>query len=337
MLKRWIGLLLFVVAIALVVLGSSGWQAQLAEKQANSQPVRDLASRNFVGSIEPPTIDPQRLLADVEALSFQRYTESDRSRARDYIQQSLEQAGWTIEKQAFGEATAAGINLYAERSGSDPEAGKILLAAHYDTVELSPGADDNATSVATVLEAARLLAQTSTPRTLEIALFDLEEAGLLGSVAFAEQLASAQDLQGAIIMDMIGYACYESGCQSYPDLLPIEPPTDRGDFLAVIGDQGHPDLIKSFTQANPPDLPQVLTLAIPTFGRLTPDLVRSDHVPFWRRGIGAVLVTDTANFRNPNYHQATDTPETLDQDFFVGATQRVVNATTALLMQDNNG
>ena len=324
MIKRWMGLL-FALAIAGVLFSRLIWQSPIVENQP-FQPV---------SSVGVPIVEPERVLAEVRALSFQRYTEPDRSRARDYIQQALEAAGWTVERQAFGEGSGRGVNLYAERLGSDPNAGKILLAAHYDTVEVSPGADDNATSVATVLETARLLAQVSTPRTLGVALFDLEEAGLLGSIAFAEEIAPDQNIQGAIVMDMVGYACHERGCQSYPEFLPIEPPTDLGNFLAVIGDQGHPVLVESFVQDNSPDLPQVLTLSIPTFGRLTPDLLRSDHVPFWRRGIGAVLVTDTANFRNPNYHRATDIPETLDRDFFLGAAQRIVNATTALLMQKN--
>lgn len=318
--------------MAIALIGWSVYQERSTGSEA-SRYQNTFSSSNLFLTV--PSVNPQRLIADVEALSFRRFTEADRSRARDYLRQSLEDAGWTVQTQAFPN----GINLYAERPGTDPAAGKILLAAHYDTVERSPGADDNATAVATVLEAARLLGQQSTPRTLQLALFDLEETGLEGSIAFAEEIAS-DDLQGVIVLDMIGYACDEAGCQTYPPL-PITPPTDRGDFLAVIGDQGSPFLINSFLnnhfltegaeQAPPLNLPQVLTLSIPTFGRLTPDLVRSDHVPFWRKGIGAVLVTDTANFRNPHYHQPSDTLETIDRSFFVGSAQRVVNATAALL------
>lgn len=101
--------------------------------------------------------------------------------------------------------------------------------------------------------------------------------------------------------------------------------------MAVIGNQGHPALINSFTQSTRPTLPQVLTLAIPTLGDFTPDLVRSDHAPFWKNGLGAVLVTDTANFRNPHYHQPTDTLETLDREFFLGSAQIIINAVTTLL------
>lgn len=319
--RRLVWLVLFIAAIATVLIGW-GWHQEQSPR--SSMGAIDLSqSREVVA----PSVDSQRLLADVATLAVERYTEDSRRQALRYLTDALEQAGWTPQLEPF----EGGINLYAERAGTDPEAGSILLAAHYDTVEQSPGADDNATSVAVVLEAARLLGTYPTPRTLQLVLFDLEESGLLGSEAFAQK--PLDTLQGAIVMDMLGYACYEAGCQSYPSVLPVTPPTDRGDFLAVIGDQGHPYLIDSFMQSGRSDSPKVLTLSVPTLGRLTPDLVRSDHVPFWRKGVGAVLVTDTANFRNPHYHQPTDTRDTIDSEFFVGSAQRIIDATTALLTQ----
>ncbi|WP_416670600.1 M28 family peptidase [Egbenema bharatensis] len=322
--KQWVWSALLGMVVMLTLVGWSLHQDRSPSLVFSDQPP---VSPQQAAQSTPiaPTVNAERLMADLATFSFERFTEADRSRARQELRQSLEMAGWTVQTQAFEH----GINLYAERMGTDPTAGTILLAAHYDTVERSPGADDNATAVATVLEAARLFSQQPTPRTLQLALFDLEETGLEGSTAFAEEVAQ-DDLQGVIVMDMLGYACQEAGCQTYPPL-PITPPTDRGNFLAVIGDRGNPALIDSFNPSEPADLPPVLTLAVPTFGQLTPDMMRSDHVPFWRRGIGAVLVTDTANFRNPYYHQPDDTVETIDQAFFVGAAQRVVNAATTLL------
>ena len=178
--------------------------------------------------------------------------------------------------------------------------------------------------------------QIDTPRSLQLVLFDLEELGLIGSGIFVEKLSQPQTLKGVVILDMIGYTCKTAGCQTYPPL-PIQPPTDRGDFLAAIGDQAHPELAESVAQAAKqaalPNLPPVFALSVPTLGGLAPDLVRSDHTPFWKIGIGAVLLTDTANFRNPNYHQPTDTLKTIDRDFFVGSAQIVVNTVTALLQQ----
>ncbi|NEQ25422.1 MAG: M28 family peptidase, partial [Microcoleus sp. SIO2G3] len=201
-------------------------------------------------AIAPPRIDPDRLWNDLNELAFRRYEGIDRSRARSYILKALTDAGWTPQAQTFTQ----GVNIVAERPGSDPTAGKILLGAHYDSVEVSPGADDNATAVATVLEAARLFGSIDTTRTLQLVLFDEEETGLLGSFAFVDRLAP-NELHGAVILEMLGYACYESGCQQYPLNLPIEPPTDRGDFLAIVGDRGHMPLIHSFEQAQRSNLP----------------------------------------------------------------------------------
>lgn len=271
-----------------------------------------------------PKVDADRLLSDLKFLAFERHGNSDRQRSRAYIRRVLEAAGWQVEEQPFLD----GVNLYAERSGSDPNLKAVLLGAHYDTVDASPGADDNGTGVATVLETARLLGQLVTPRSLQLVLFDLEESGLFGSKAYVEQIDKTQ-LRGAIVLDMVGYRCETAGCQSYPSVLPIRPPTDRGNFLAAIGDQGHPELLNSFV--NQDNLPPVLTLAVPTLGGVASDLVRSDHAPFWDKGIGAVLVTDTANFRNPHYHQPSDTVETIDAEFFVGSAQQIINAIARLL------
>ncbi|MBW4464815.1 MAG: M20/M25/M40 family metallo-hydrolase [Pegethrix bostrychoides GSE-TBD4-15B] len=311
------------------------WQMRLPLLQRFT-PAPALLSDAPAQAIELPRAVPERLWADLEGLSFKRYREAERAQARLYIQQRLEVAGWQTQLQPF----AGGVNLVAERQGSDPSLGAILLGAHYDTVEVAPGADDNATAVAALLEAARLL-KPPTPRTLQLVFFDLEERGLLGSKPFVEQL-SPKSVQAAVVLDMIGYRCDQPGCQSYPPLLPMQSPPDRGDFLAVLGDQSHADLLKYFTAGTASGnasgnasgaqvLPPVITLAIPTLGGLAPDLVRSDHAPFWNKGIGAVLVSDTANFRNPNYHQASDTLETIDPDFFVGSAQIVINAVAQML------
>jgi Zn-dependent M28 family amino/carboxypeptidase len=274
-----------------------------------------------------PRVNADRLLADLQALAGDRFSETGRNRARQYIMQSLLAAGWTPQQHEF----IGGINLYAERQGSDATGETLLIGAHYDAVQQSPGADDNATAVAAVLEIARLFADYAGVKTLQLVFFDQEEAGLVGSFNFVRDKVAPDRFQGAIILEMLGYACQTAGCQQYPSMLPITPPTTQGNFLAVIGDQGHMSLIDSFVHAGQPALPQVLTLPVPLLGPLTPHLLRSDHAPFWQQGLGAVMVTDTANFRNPHYHQQSDTPDTIDPEFFVGSTQLVVNAVSQLL------
>ncbi len=270
-------------------------------------------------------------MAHRRALNYRRYTEAERDRTRSYLTKSLKQLGWKPELQTF----EGGVNIFAQRQGTDAKAGSILVGAHYDTVSVSPGADDNATGVAVVLEVARLLGSRPTSRTLQLALFDREELGLLGSRAFVANEKHLENLQGALVMDMVGFACHKVGCQKYPQGLPVVPPSDKGDFLAVVGDMEHATLLDAFQPSGQDNLPPVLTLPVPLKGMLMPDTLRSDHAPFWYRGVGAVLLTDTANLRTPHYHQPSDTPATLDKSFFSGAAQIVVNATTKLLDSDH--
>ena len=277
--------------------------------------------------VPAPNVDSKQLFRHVKELNFKRYTNAERDRARNYLTQSLKKLGWSPTLQPF----ESGVNIFAQRQGTDPKAGAILVAAHYDTVPVSPGADDNASGVAVVLEVARLLGSRPTPRTLQVAFFDREELGLRGSIAFTANEAHLKNLHAVIVMDMVGFACYTPGCQRYPDGLPITPPSNRGDFLAVVGDSEHLPLLNTFQKSGQPSLPPVLTLPVPLKGMLMPDTLRSDHAPFWYQGVGAVLLTDTANLRTPHYHQPSDTPATLDRSFFTGAAQIVVNATTALL------
>ncbi|AFY57033.1 putative aminopeptidase [Rivularia sp. PCC 7116] len=275
-----------------------------------------------------PQVEPERLFADLENLSSQRFTTSERRRTRNYIINELKKIGWQSSLEQF----PRGINVFAEKPGTDSKAGAILLAAHYDTVLNSPGADDNATGVAVLLEIARLFNSAATPRTLQLAFFDKEEAGLLGSRAFVKNQARLQNLRGVIVMDMVGYACYTVGCQKTPSGFPITPTSDKGDFLAVVGDTEHLPLINTFQNLDKSsELPPVFTLPVPLKGFFTPDVLRSDHAPFWLQGIGALLVTDTANLRSSYYHQPSDTPTNIERDFFKGAAQLIVNATNSLL------
>lgn len=314
--KRWGWWLGLLVLTALVSIGGWNWVRGVSEPVPQGEMER---------SAIVLAVDGDRLLSHVQALAFERVSEPARAQARTYLTTALQAAGWNPQAQGF----EGGINLVAERPGTDPAAGTVILAAHYDTVERSPGADDNATGLATVLEAARLFGSLATPRTLKLVLFDREEVGLLGSTAYVAQVAEPEKTR-AVVLDMIGYRCTQPGCQHYPTL-PITPPSDTGTFLAVVGDQAHGAMVSAFQNLSDSSLPPVFTLTIPLLGPLRPDLVRSDHAAFWASGMGAVLVTDTANFRNPHYHQPTDTPETLDPVFFRGAASIVLQGVLALL------
>ncbi len=290
-------------------------------------------------------VEEARLMAHVEAIAQPRATPAQKKVARRYIIEQLSAYGLTPRQQQYGsgQSVSSGVNIIAEIPGSNPAAGTIVLGAHYDTTADSPGADDNGSAIAALLETARIFstqqAASTTPKGLKIVFFDQEErqldgSGLLGSLAFTEVAENIANVKGAVILDMIGYACRTPGCQNYPQNLPIPNVPDTGEFLAVLGLENHTNLIGAFMLSGQTTLPIVLSLPIPKLTlNLFPDLLRSDHAPFWEKGIPAVFVNDTANFRNPNYHTVTDTPNTLDRSFFRGSSQHVVNAIAALLSQ----
>ncbi len=327
--RIWLTLLVLVVVVIVGSRGSAFFEQRSSPKivetvpitTPHSQPETQEGNKELQVSID-------RLLGHIQKLNFPRYKTTERSRTRSYIMSELRKFGWTPKLEKFPN----GMNVFAERQGTDNTAGAILVGAHYDTVAASSGADDNASGVSVLLEIARLFASHPTPRTLQLAFFDLEEAGLLGSKAFVTNTQRLQKLQGVIVMDMVGYACYTTGCQKYPPGLPVTPPSDKGDFLVAVGDTENLSLLNAFNKTDTTNLPNILTLPIPLKGLLTPDTLRSDHAPFWYQGVGAVLVTDTANLRTPHYHKASDIPKNIDRSFFAGAAQILVNATDSLLM-----
>ncbi|MEB3217155.1 MAG: M20/M25/M40 family metallo-hydrolase [Nostocales cyanobacterium 94392] len=333
--KNLIFIIFIIIGIAVAVSFSNNFFSEAEETSVinNIQIETPLPEKEpETVAINPPPVDSQRLFADVQKLSFQRFTDAERKRTRDYITNELKKLGWEPALEEF----STGVNVFTEKQGRDRNAGAILIAAHYDTVFNSPGADDNASGVAVLLEIARLFGSDSTPRTLQLVFFDKEEAGLLGSRAFVNNPAHLENLRGVIVLDMVGYACYTSGCQKSPSGLPITPISDKGDFLAVVGDTEHLPLINAFKNVenninNSLKLPPVFTLPVPLKGVFTPDVLRSDHAPFWLQGIGALLITDTANLRSYYYHQPSDIPENIEGDFLTGAAQLIVNVTDSLL------
>lgn len=290
-------------------------------------------------------VDGERLRSHLHTLSTERYTNLALARTRAYLTQQLKTYGYEPTSQIFGAGNSVGTNLSIVRPGTQTPEQKILVGAHYDSVSGSPGADDNASGIATALEIARIFANYPTDKTLQVVFFDQEEfqpegAGLVGSNAFVNNPANLDGLESTIILEMLGYTCHEPGCQTYPPGLEQQNLPTQGDFIGVLGDADHLDLLATFA-TEVEDEPtttkalQAVTLPVP-LGTLPlmPDLFRSDHVPFWIKGIGAVMVSDTANFRNPNYHQESDTLESLDRVFLEQTANYIVER-VAKLLQDS--
>ncbi len=215
------------------------------------------------------------------------------------------------------------IGTVRPTQASAREAGPpLILAAHYDTVEGSPGADDNASALAVLLEVAHRIGSAQLQRPVQLIAFALEEPGLFGSQAYTAQLAATgQSIHGAIVLECVGYASNEEGSQTIPPGVPIAVPT-IGNFLGVIGNQTSALFTQKVAHAMARHLP-VVPLIVPGNGELLPDTRRSDHTAFWEQGFPALMLTDTANFRNPHYHQPTDTIDTLNLDFMAAVTDAV--------------
>ncbi|MEL7071320.1 MAG: M28 family peptidase [Cyanobacteria bacterium J06581_3] len=345
----------FFLAIAAVIMTVIIWGNPINAIKSAFLPEIPVIVTNFQPSQGVSlTVEEARMMAHVRAVAQPRSTPAQKAVTRSYITQQLQSYGLAPEEQPYRHpetqsAETGGVNIVVELPGSDPAAGTIVLGAHYDGPGDSPGADDNGSAIAALLEAARLFSGLSAvdstaslplPATLKLVFFDQEEqqpdgTGLLGSIAFTQRADNVNNVKGAIILDMIGYACRMEGCQGYPKGLPLQNVPSTGDFLAVLGLTDYTQLIGAFMGSAKTTWPQVLSLPIPKPTlKMFPDLLRSDHASFWEKNIPAVFVTDTANFRNANYHTVTDTPDTLDPSFLRGNAQHIVNALLTLLSQD---
>ncbi|MEV6924127.1 M20/M25/M40 family metallo-hydrolase [Dactylosporangium sp. NPDC051485] len=268
------------------------------------------------------TISPQRLRAHVEALTARgpRYEDTAGVPASlTYISDQLGGLGLAVRVERYGSELHQ-VNLVAEIQGGTSD-DAVELCAHWDTVATSPGADDNASGVAGVLEAARALRDADLPaRTIRFCLFGGEEEDFDGSTAHMARITPDTE---SIIFEMIGYTAPE---QRFPEELAgfIEPPA-RGDFIALVADQASQGLLEAFARrVEVPALPLVL----PEFAREV--AMRSDHVPYWTTGRRSLLVTDTADYRNPNYHRSGDTADTLDYAFAAAVVNASVRTITDL-------
>ena len=202
----------------------------------------------------------------------------------------------------------------------------IVIGAHYDTVPGSPGADDNATGVAVLLELAREIASGPLKYPVQLVAFDMEEYGYLGSSHHAAKYKQQQkSIRLMISLEMLGYCNHNPNSQSYPAGLKYFYP-NSGNFIALIGTlRTVPDLINLSGKIRKSGQP-CEWLPVPNRGLIVPDTRRSDHVPFWDNGYPAIMVTDTANMRNPHYHRESDRIETLDLDFLAGVCRGLVEA-----------
>ncbi len=253
--------------------------------------------------------------------------------AADYVRAQFEALGYAVAAQAYDVRGVHCENLEVAIPGSRRAAEIVLAGAHYDTVAGSPGADDNASGVAGLIEIARSLRGLLPQRTVKLVAFVNEEPpffpfGQMGSKLYATAArARGDDIRLMLSLEMLG--CYrdEPGSQAYPPFLKWFYP-DRGNFIAFVSNLRSRRALAEVTRAFRAHCAfPAERLASPAF---VPGVAWSDQRSFWRAGYPGVMVTDTAFYRNPHYHSATDTPERLRYPEMAQVVQGLGRALAAL-------
>ena len=260
-------------------------------------------------------------------------------RAADFIEEFFQRCGLIVSRQTF---PVGGIDCHNIEAvcpdflgNSEPH---WILGAHYDSAPGTPGADDNSSAVAILLETARLLSASDfSPRNIRFVAWTNEEPPhflneSMGSRVHADSCRKNGDnLQGMICLESLGYFTNEPNSQELPTITGMPESTlslirsrgidpTVGNYLIIVGDEVSECLLDRFDALFSPGL------AMPAVPLVMPEMRLSDHLCYWDEGFPAIMVTDTALFRNPNYHKHTDTVETLDFQAMASITENLVSA-----------
>lgn len=286
-------------------------------------PVMNCSDRGILSGTGPGNpaeimgyVDRSRYMDDLKLIAVDRTLRSPgHDMVRDYCAKRLKLLGYSVELDSYG----TGVNVIGTLKGNGRETEEVVLSAHYDSRNAGcPGADDNASGVAGVLEAARVLSLGRYARTLKIALWDEEEKGLVGprglhgSRAYAARAKrDRREIVITIVFEMIGYRSSEPGSQKFPgwmskffpsEMKKIEENGYRGDFICLTLNetaQAYSNIYTGF--ADVISLPSVV-LKIGKSTINNHDFRRSDHAAFWENGYSAMMLSDTINYRNKRYH-----------------------------------
>lgn len=327
----FVRLLVLVVLLGILVLGGLRFMTSMpGQSHRGPLPAPTAQQRQLAGQLE----------RDVRHLSEtigQRHVGVPESldAAADFIRDRLLELGCEPEEQTYllGEVTCR--NIAVEIAGEADAESIVLVGAHYDTVPGSPGADDNASAVASLLAIAeRLRAHASSPaRTIRLVWFTNEEpphfqTPQMGSYVYAKACHQRGDrIVAMLALDGLGYYSDEPGSQRYPPPFDRIYP-DRGDFIAFVTRINDRPLLRQCVRAFR------ARAAFPSEGgavpAFLPGIAWSDHWAFWQFDHPAVMVTDTLPFRNPHYHAAGDTPDQLDYDRMTLVTEGLLGVIEAL-------
>jgi Zn-dependent M28 family amino/carboxypeptidase len=301
----------FYSSLLIILVGSLGWMTVMPGKSHHGPlPALDDRERSLASLLR----------RDVEALASSGERNTGKKGSLDAawakVENAFSEAGYISKSLTFKAHEQSVANIEAVCEGSSSEI--VVIGAHYDTAEGAPGADDNGSGMAALFAIARAFEHEKPRRTLRFVAFVNEEPPhfwmpTMGSVHYAQACKERGDnIVAMLSLETLGYYRDEPGTQKYP--LPgiglLYP--DRGDFVAFIGNVGSRSLVRetigAFREA----------ARFPSEGAALPNFIPgigwSDHWSFWQAGYDAVMVTDTAPFRNPSYHTARVLPDTLDYE-----------------------
>lgn len=253
--------------------------------------------------------------------------------AADYIEQQWRDMGYEVTPQLYSVEDVRCSNLEITRSGTRCQDEILLIGAHYDSVIGSPGANDNGSGVAAMLEMARHFADVEVDRSVRFVAFTNEEPPFffrdqMGSQHYARAARERRDnIQFMVSLETIGYYSERPGSQRYPPLLKSFYP-DKGNFIAFVSNFRSRRILRRFVAAFRQHS-QFPAESAATFSWL-PGVAWSDHLSFWRNGYRALMVTDTAFYRYPHYHAPTDKADELDYTAMASVTEGLNRAVMSL-------
>jgi hypothetical protein len=316
--------------------GAAGCTTDAGPRERTAAPARVLSREAEPGPIDVESLNRlyQRLPHDRSLLA------AGHAAARALLLAELRALGLQPELLPFdwaGGAAADLANVQARLGRLEVDSPLLIVSCHYDSVEGTPGADDNGSGTVALLELARRLADRPLAIELRLVWFDAEEPGLIGSGAYVDDLSieERRRLLGVINLETMGYTDRRAGSQRMPPgSEALFDPGDRGDFLLVVGNLRSALLGRIVHEGLQPehgaDFRSELFALLPGAGWLFADSRRSDHARFWDADLPAVMLTDTANLRSPHYHRPTDTVATLDLPFLAAAVRGVERAVLRL-------
>jgi hypothetical protein len=307
------------VCSVILVLGAGACEQEHSREKRGERPVID--TRETI----------ERLKAHLRELTVTIGERSVRipdslEKTRRYLESYHRDLGLRVETEPYQYRDFTVANVIAWIDFSPDPSRTYLLGAHYDSVWGTVGADDNASAIAVQLETARLLQEMRGKREMDLRVkfvsFALEESPVfgtryMGSAAYARKAKKAKEkIDGMLCLEMVGYTCHQRGCQDYPFPLMFMNYPKEGNFIGVVGNLSSRGLTNSLYRAfqKNRELP-VVKLTVPLGGWLMPSVRLSDHSSFWDQGYRAVMITDSAFYRNPHYHRSSDTMDKLDFSF----------------------